>query len=471
MNRVLHDMPEEPMIYLLRTLYKKSGMEIPQDIRYGGLRKSVDLVRSRSPDRASKGAVLSASDGALAASREYEKPWLSQMRRMKPRKSTDELEAGKIAGKKRPEWHGDTKVIATSFDELFEDQDGGRREAASPGKRSRPQANPRSSWASVGLEAGDSYASGDYRGPGCRLNQGSEEDLIAAEIIRASARYTSESLQFTENVASYRNGQKLDTERHRRELENVLLSGSTENRATTAPSTVAEEVDNEDEAIELLEDADDLLREGVKNVPKSGYKLSRVAALVRSAMKWQNTALKEGGNEPYIKLNINLNPFDGPRRVDSMQSFGGYESDQENESPAVGGLESDEEFESVSQVIGPRHPVWQVPESDGESVGPRGHKRRTKHKEDKRAMASTAPAAIPQMALSAGDLDPTQNLTWSAGLRVQTEESSPEPEREEGTDLVSATSGGWALPDDSDAASLHDWNQRVKGKVRDPRAY
>ena len=30
MNRVLRDMPEEPMVYLLRTLYKKAGMEIPQ---------------------------------------------------------------------------------------------------------------------------------------------------------------------------------------------------------------------------------------------------------------------------------------------------------------------------------------------------------------------------------------------------------------------------------------------------------
>ena len=30
MNRVLRDMPEEPMVYLLRTIYKKAGIEIPQ---------------------------------------------------------------------------------------------------------------------------------------------------------------------------------------------------------------------------------------------------------------------------------------------------------------------------------------------------------------------------------------------------------------------------------------------------------
>ena len=38
MNRVLRDMPEEPMVYLLRTLYKKAGMEIPEVNSLNGLR-------------------------------------------------------------------------------------------------------------------------------------------------------------------------------------------------------------------------------------------------------------------------------------------------------------------------------------------------------------------------------------------------------------------------------------------------
>ncbi|GFN99682.1 Golgi snap receptor complex member 2 [Plakobranchus ocellatus] len=57
MNKVLRDMPEEPMIYLLRTMYKKAGMEIPQGIRYGGLRKStVELTRGNSPERPARSA-------------------------------------------------------------------------------------------------------------------------------------------------------------------------------------------------------------------------------------------------------------------------------------------------------------------------------------------------------------------------------------------------------------------------------
>ena len=37
------------------------------------------------------------------------------------------------------------------------------------------------------------------------------------------------------------------------------------------------------------------------------------------------------------------------------------------------------------------------------------------------------------------------------------QESSPEPARE--ISVVSGRSGGWAVPDDSDAASVQDWNQ------------
>ena len=30
MNKILRDQPEEPLIYMLRTVYKKAGVEIPQ---------------------------------------------------------------------------------------------------------------------------------------------------------------------------------------------------------------------------------------------------------------------------------------------------------------------------------------------------------------------------------------------------------------------------------------------------------
>ncbi|XP_076472953.1 uncharacterized protein C8orf34 homolog isoform X2 [Babylonia areolata] len=455
MNRVLRDMPEEPLVYLLRTLYKKAGMEIPQDIRYGGLRKSVDLARSRSPERAIRSGHNTTDPTSTSASREYEKPWQTHQRRMKPRRSAEDAEAADPkTGKKRPEWQGDTKVLSTSFDELWAEKDGQPKDMPPPGKKSRPKNDPRSSWAVVGLESGDTFTSGEYLGPS-RQSQRTEEELLAAETLRFSGRDT-DSAEGSAQLASVSKGrgQRADSKRHRQQLESMLYHGqSSQNRGPVTREVTAEEAD---EALELLENAEDLQREGVKNIPATGYKLSKI--------------MRERTNENVVKLNINLSPRgDGMRKIDSLQSFEGYESDRENVSPA-GRWESEDEFESVSQVTGPRRPVWNVPDSDAESVVP--HSRQKRHRtrqQGRQDLAATAPESLQQVTLTAGDLDLPANQTWSHGLNVQGEDSSPELERR--TDITSARSGGWVVPDDSDAASVQDWNQRVKGKRRDPRSY
>ncbi|KAL8615267.1 hypothetical protein ACOMHN_051759 [Nucella lapillus] len=431
MNRVVRDMPEEPLVYLLRTLYKKAGMEIPQDIRYGGLRKSVDVVRSRSPERASRMTGQATVDPtSTSASREYNKPWQTHQRRMKPRRSAEDPESGKG----RPEWQGDTKVLATSFDDLWTEKDGHSRDASPLGKKSRAKSDPRLSWAAVGLEGGDAFTSGVYLGPS-RQPQGSEEELLAGEIMRSLGRDNDEdvnqSAQAPESTSRVR-GQRCGRQQR------------------------GERWGEEDEALELLENAEDLQREGVKNIPAAGYKLSKI--------------MRERTNESVVKLNINVSPRGGGMRVsDSMQSLEGYESDRENASPAAGRWGSEEEFESVSQVTGPRRPVWNVPDSDAESaVVPSSKKRHRSHQQGRRDLVSTARASLHKVALTPGDLDLPVNQTWSPGLRR--EDSSPEVEVQ-GSEVTTARSGGWVVPDDSDAASVQDWNQRVKGRKRDPRSY
>ncbi|GFR74055.1 hypothetical protein ElyMa_002153300, partial [Elysia marginata] len=71
--------------------------------------------------------------------------------------------------------------------------------------------------------------------------------------------------------------------------------------------------DDDDDAIELLENADDLRREGVINIPTTGYRLSR--------------NLRHRENEPRVKLNINVNPEAftswqdaAARRLDSLET-------------------------------------------------------------------------------------------------------------------------------------------------------
>ncbi|XP_025088900.1 uncharacterized protein LOC112560999 isoform X3 [Pomacea canaliculata] len=231
--------------------------------------------------------------------------------------------------------------------------------------------------------------------------------------------------------------------------------------------------DENQSAIELLENAEDLEREGVKNIPKSGYKLSKI--------------LRARLNEPLVKLNIKFDPHTAVEYSKALNKImmKGYESDQENTSPGGQNDSEDEEFESVSQVTGPRQPVWQVPESDGDSSSPNGvrpQQRHEKHRHNRR-LASSVPGrfhGIPLNTVTSDvrDFRSRGNQTWAPGhhrgdlgsLTDAAQDLSSEQEVEaEGSS--SARSGGWVLPEDSDAASIHDWNQRVKGKKRDPRAY
>lgn len=65
----------------------------------------------------------------------------------------------------------------------------------------------------------------------------------------------------------------MDAEKHRQELEKLLLESE---KRSTDSGFVEEQDDIQDDAIELLEDEEDLRREGVTKIPKTGFKLSRV---------------------------------------------------------------------------------------------------------------------------------------------------------------------------------------------------
>ncbi|XP_012946489.2 uncharacterized protein LOC101864364 [Aplysia californica] len=146
--------------------------------------------------------------------------------------------------------------------------------------------------------------------------------------------------------------------------------------------------------------------------------------------------------------------------------------------------DSDDEFESVSQVTGPRHPVWKVPDSDGEqnplapSYTPQIPQR--SHRQHKR-LTEKAPISSVDYFDQPGDIEEDQTTlskTVAGGAnRVSFDAENVDPlssraERSVASVQSSVSGGGWMLPDDTDVASTHDWNQRVKGRPpRDPRAY
>ncbi|XP_046578608.1 uncharacterized protein C8orf34-like isoform X4 [Haliotis rubra] len=276
MNKVLRDMPEDPLVYVLRAVYKKAGLEIPQDIRHGGLRRSPSGMargRSRSPDK------MPVSSSA--------------------------------ARRQRPDWNSDVKMKTTSFDELWEDP--------SPMKRDDPVRSEtvgimKKSWARVGLDDEDDniYSSNKYTGPR-HAHFKSDEDLLAAENI-VSSRKANVHQKKTEGKSKSSRSHKLNAAQHRQELEKLLLQS--EKRSTDSGYT--EEPGEDDEALEMLEDADDLRREGVTNIPASGYRLSKI--------------MRQRRSEPTVKLNINLYPRPEPApsvQGEPHEEYGVYDSDME----------------------------------------------------------------------------------------------------------------------------------------------
>ncbi|CAL1533239.1 unnamed protein product [Lymnaea stagnalis] len=477
MNKILRDMPEEPMIYLLRAMYKKAGMEIPQMIRYGGLRKSTsELNRAVSPERASKSAQIPSS-ADVDASRDYERPWAtSPTRRTKPKKSEEPS-----VTRKKPDWNSDKKTKSSTFDELFENSDGAKKEKDVTSSAIRKSTTKQkggwvtasqgvkavNAWASLGMDDGDIYSSPANKSTVRNTENAvlSEKELLASECLKPSTR--SEVSAAPPNVNSSKrisSSRKMEAMKHKEEYAQ-MLSEIDKKSDDSGLGLDLRQLSDDDDAIELLENADDLIREGVKNVPETGFKLSR------------NLRFRE--NEPRVKVNINVNPLLYSERSwqESVEPFDSFESGKS--SPELKGSDEDE-FESVSQVTGPRHPVWKIPDTDRDTLelkpafskeAPKKSIIQQKPYSEKSLHATTPEKFIDRSVDSADDLS-ASNKTWTEGVnKVAFDTANLEPQTPKSI-TSDSTDRGWLIPDSTDVASAHDWNQRVKGgPPRDPRVY
>ncbi|KFV04204.1 Uncharacterized protein C8orf34, partial [Tauraco erythrolophus] len=70
-------------------------------------------------------------------------------------------------------------------------------------------------------------------------------------------------------------GLKQQQQQHKKLLAAMLSQDSFDSAQSTAPSVTEEDIDNEDDAMELLEDLDDLRMEGVTSVVSSGSKFNQ----------------------------------------------------------------------------------------------------------------------------------------------------------------------------------------------------
>ncbi|XP_071144397.1 uncharacterized protein C8orf34 homolog isoform X4 [Mytilus edulis] len=467
MNKVLHEQPEDPYLYLIKVLYRKAGLDIPADIRLGAVRKSSPERlgrRTKSPEPSRKSNTWAASG---TDDRGYNKPWLTHSKKPKP-KSPDEPEHARPGRRQKQGWNADNKVSATSFDDLFEGQT--KSEETKGHRRTETSKDTRTAWASSGLGDDDIFRSSNYKGP---RPYRTEENPLAGELMNCKESVKQNS-NTDMNSTGHVRGPKIESKKHRQELNQYLQ----EKDKHSDDSGYLDEQEEEDDAIELLEDADDLRREGVTNIPKAGYKLSKI--------------LRQRHEDANVKLNINLNyadirpqySFTDDRYNRQPNNGSPYDSDPD-ERPNTGmsgyqpspGDSEDDEFESVSQVTGPRRPVWNVMDSDGETYNPKMSRtlpepsRSRKSNSQSRKLAATVPVRFddtpyPSRSVESADSFLQGRETWSG--------RTTEPQDEEVTvrGSVRSESGGWQLPRYESDTSLAEWQYEGKlKKTPPPKAY
>ncbi|CAH1248059.1 C8orf34 [Branchiostoma lanceolatum] len=152
---------------------------------------------------------------------------------------------------------------------------------------------------------------------------------------------------------------------HKRQLEAIVKQ-----KETASDSGLEEPEDDEEyeEGLELLENEDDLAKEGVTNVVQSGHKISsslrrpptpEPQVKVTICGRCASTGLA-ANSERLLSEDTSVVP--NGQTPDFNSEVSGRGTPKAAWNPPL----TDDEFESVSQVEGPRAPVWYAEESETE---------------------------------------------------------------------------------------------------------
>ncbi|XP_061456755.1 uncharacterized protein C8orf34 homolog isoform X2 [Rhineura floridana] len=151
-------------------------------------------------------------------------------------------------------------------------------------------------------------------------------------------------------------GLKQQQQQHKKLLAAMLSQDSFDSVQSTAPSVTEEDIDNEDDAMELLEDLDDLRMEGVTSVISSGSKFNQTRST--------HTA------EPQAKVTLNICARCARLQGDNLAertedvSVASQTLEQEASESVVPGaeisMESSDELENVLQATEQSQAAWDV---------------------------------------------------------------------------------------------------------------
>uniref|UniRef100_A0A8C8SLS1 Chromosome 8 open reading frame 34 n=1 Tax=Pelusios castaneus TaxID=367368 RepID=A0A8C8SLS1_9SAUR len=280
MTKLITETPDQPIPFLIDHLQSKQG-------------NRSQLQRTLSGSAALWAeSETSENKGTRRDCRSYDKPW--QVNAKKPKKSKSDLAVSNISPPspeskslprsiEHPKWDWRTKPESHDFDELNHILQESKKLGKALENLSRsiaisdelekdttgfnaPLLRPRVVGEWVGREENDA-------------------DPLAAEMLQPPVPRSKNEQWDSEDSSSSPGGSlkmepktkglKQQQQQHKKLLAAMLSQDSFDSIQSTAPSVTEEDIDNEDDAMELLEDLDDLRMEGVTSVMSSGSKFNQ----------------------------------------------------------------------------------------------------------------------------------------------------------------------------------------------------
>nr|XP_033790831.1 uncharacterized protein C8orf34 homolog isoform X6 [Geotrypetes seraphini] len=278
MTKLITETPDQPIPFLISHLQNKQG-------NHGQLQRTLS-------GSAALWAESDSPENRRKEFRNYDKPW--QANAKKPKKSKSDLAVSNLSppspesktlprSLEHPKWDWRTKPESQDFDELNHIL----QESKKLGKAL--QNLSRSIAISDELEQDTRAFNSSLLRP-CVIGEwmGREEDdadPLAAEMLQPPVpRNKNEQWESEEGSSSpagslkmepKNKGLKQQQQHHKKLLAAMLSQDSFDSVNSTVPSVTEEDIHDEDDAMELLEDFDDLRMEGVTSLMPSGNKYSQ----------------------------------------------------------------------------------------------------------------------------------------------------------------------------------------------------
>ncbi|XP_053571868.1 uncharacterized protein C8orf34 homolog [Bombina bombina] len=377
MTKLITETPEQPIPFLISYLQSKIGHS-------GQLQRTLSgsaalWAESESPE----------NKGMRRDFRSYDKPW--QVNAKKPKKSKSDLAVCNISPPspeskslprsiEHPKWDWRTKPESHDFDEL-------NHILLESKKLGKALENLSRSIAVTDELEQDTRAFNSSLLKPCVIGEwvgrdDNDPDPLAAEMIQPPVPRNKNEQHEGEEINSSpagslkmepkNKGLKQQQQHHKKLLAAMLSQDSFDSVHSTPASVTEEDIDNEDDAMELLEDLDDLRMEGVTSLMHSGSKFSQGRSTY--------------GTEPQAKVTLNICSrcarLQGENLVQGVDEV--PQESHPSEKAVVDAnallpgaetlMEDDEEFESASQVTGPRQPVWDSEALSARSGGSQNQK-------------------------------------------------------------------------------------------------